>query len=155
MKSWAEFKHENPELAMIGRRLIFQHRPQVGYVFLATLRKDGAPRLHPISLILFEDQLYIVVPNTSPKCSDLLRDGRFALQAFPPPKNEPNEEFYLAGRAVHIQQESTRQALATSAEIQVYDNEILFELQFDRAMYTRLVNQGTPDEHPEHHKWQA
>ena len=103
MKAWAEFKHENPELAMVSRRLLFQIRPKVGYAFLATLRKDGAPRLHPVSVIIFNDQLCVLIPTTSPKCSDLLRDGRFAMQAFPPPKNEQNEEFYLSGWAESIQ----------------------------------------------------
>jgi hypothetical protein len=153
MKSWAEFKHENPELAMHGRRLLFQTRPMVGYAFLATLRKDGAPRLHPISIVLFEDNLYILIPKHSPKCSDLLQDGRFAMQAFPPAKNEPGEEFYLSGMAHTILDAYTRQALIDTTGVQVEENEVLFELRFDRVMYTRLENPGTPLEHPVHHKW--
>jgi hypothetical protein len=46
-------------------------------------------------------------------------------------------------------------ALIADTEIQADESEVLFELLLDRAMYTRLVNQGTPDEHPEHQKWQA
>ena len=153
MKSWAEFKHENPELAMIGRRLLFQSRPKVGYAFLATLRKDGAPRLHPVSIVLSNDHIYVLIPPSSPKCSDLLHDGRFALQAFPPPKNEQNEEFYLSGVAESIQDPSTRQVFITDTEVQVEECEVLFELLFDRVMYTRLENQGTPLERPVHQKW--
>lgn len=155
MKSWAEFKRENPELAMIGRRLLFQSRLNVGYVFLATLRKDGAPRLHPVSIILWNDRLYVLIPTSSPKCADLLHDGRFAMQAFPPPNNEPNEEFYLSGCAGAIKDINIRQALIRETAIKVEETEVLFELVFDRAMYTRLENQGTPDEHPVHHKWHA
>jgi hypothetical protein len=88
MKSWAEFKHENPELAMYGKRLLFRLHPQVGYAFLATLRKDGAPRLHSVSLVTSNDHIYVLIPPNSPKCSDLLLDGRFAIQAFPPPNND-------------------------------------------------------------------
>jgi hypothetical protein len=155
MKSWSEFKHENPQLAMYGKRLLFQSRPQVGYAFLATLREDGAPRLHPVSLVLSNDHLYLLIPPSSPKCSDLLRDGRFAMQAFPPPDNESNEEYFLSGSATSIQDPALRQALIADTDIKVEQNEVLFELLFDRAMYTRLVNQGTSDEHPEHHKWHA
>ena len=154
MKSWAEFKHENPELAMYGKRLLFQSRPQVGYAFLATLRKDGAPRLHPVSIVISNDHLYVLIPPSSPKCSDLLHDGRIAMQAYPPSNNESYEEFYLSGCAVSIQDPTIRQALITDTEVQFEESEVLFELLLDRAMYTRLVNQGTPDEHPEHHKWQ-
>jgi hypothetical protein len=153
MKTWAEFKHENPELAMIGRRMFFQSRPQVGYAFIATLRQDGAPRLHPVSVVLFDDRLFILIPPTSPKCADLLRDGRFAMQAIPPPNNEAGEEFYLSGQAATIPDSSVRQALITGLEIRVEPEEVLFELLFDRAMYTRLENQGSPLEHPVHQKW--
>ena len=153
MKSWAEFKHQNPELAMIGRRLLFQSDPRVGYAFIATLRQDGAPRLHPVSVVLFDDRLFVLIPPSSPKCSDLLRDGRFALQAFPPPNNEAGEEFYLSGRAETIPDPTTRQALITDLGIKVGQEEVLFELLFDRAIYTRLENQGSPQEHPVHQKW--
>jgi len=155
MKSWAEFKRENPELAMIGRRLLVRSHPNVGYAFLATLRKDGAPRLHPVSIVLWNDRLYVLIPTSSPKCFDLLHDGRFALQAWPPAENEQNEEFYLAGCAQAINDEAIRQALIADTAIQVDEGELLFELLFDRVMYTRLENQGTPDEHPVHHKWRA
>ena len=155
MKSWDEFKHENPELAMTGRRLLFQSSPHIGYAFLATLRKDGAPRLHPVSIILYNDHLYVMIPTTSPKCADLLHDGRFALQAFPPPENESYEEFYLSGCALTIEDISLRQALISDTHIKAIENEVLFEFHLDRAMYSRLVNQGTKDEHPLHQKWHA
>ena len=155
MKSWDALKHENPELAMIGRRLLFQSQPHVGFAFLATLRKDGAPRLHPVSIILSNDHLYVMIPTTSPKCADLLRDGRFAMQAFPPPDNESYEEFYLSGYAGAIEEISKRRRLISDTQIKAGEDEALFELHLDRAMYTRLVNQGTPDEKPMHYKWLA
>jgi hypothetical protein len=52
LKSWQDFSAEEPEIAMLGGKLLFRLRAQIGYAFLATLRKDGAPRLHPISVIL-------------------------------------------------------------------------------------------------------
>jgi hypothetical protein len=155
MKSWDVLKHENPELAMIGRRLLFQSQVHVGFAFLATLRKDGAPRLHPVSIILSKDHLYVIIPTTSPKCADLLRDGRFAMQAFPPPDNESYEEFYLSGCAVAIEDISILQRLISDTQIKAGENEALFELLLDRVMYTRLINQGTKDEQPMHQKWIA
>jgi hypothetical protein len=155
MKPWDALKHENPELAMIGRRLLFQSQPHVGFAFLATLRKDGAPRLHPVSIILFNDHLYVMIPTTSPKCADLLRDGRFAMQAFPPQDNESYEEFYLSGCAITIDAISIHKALISDTQIRVGENEALFELHLDRVMYTRLINQGAPDEQPMHQKWHA
>ena len=146
---------EDPELAKIGKRLLFQSRAHVGYAFLATLRKDGAPRLHPVSLVHSYDRLYVLIPPASPKCFDLKRDGRYALQAFPPQNNQENEEFYLAGRAAWIQELAIRHALIADTKIRVEESEVLFELLLDRAMHTKLVHPGTPGEYPMHRKWRA
>ena len=155
MKSWNEFSLEDPELASLGKRLLFQSGSHIGLAFLATLRKDGAPRLHPISLVFSNDRLYVLIPPTSPKCSDLIRDGRYAMQAFPPPRNDDNEEFYLAGRAERIHDLVMRQTLITDTKIHVQENEVLFEILLDRVMYSKLDKQGTPEEHPIHMKWRA
>lgn len=155
MQTWHEFSMEDPELAAIGEKLLFQIRPHVGLAFLATLRVDGAPRLHPISPVFSKGHLYVLMPPTSPKCSDLKRDGRYALQAFPPPKNDDNQEFYLAGRADRIHDLELRQALIVDTQIQVEENEVLFELLLDRAMYSKLEKRGTPAEYPLHKKWHA
>lgn len=155
MISWSEFIAEEPELAEIGKNLLLRSHAQVGLAFLATLRKDGAPRLHPVSLVFYKDRLYVLIPPTSPKCADLKRDGRYAMQAFPSPNNAENEEFYLAGRAEWIRDLSIRQSLITDTMVQVDESEVLFELLLDRAMYTRLINQDTPVEHPMHKSWRA
>ena len=155
LKTWYDFRNEEPELTKIGKKLLFSSRPHVGYAFIATIRKDGAPRLHPISIVLSKDHLYVLIPTTSPKCSDLLTDGRYALQAFPPVPNDENEEFYISGLATQIREREIRQALIDNTKIIVEDNEVLFELFLDRVMYTKLVDRGTPEEHPVHKKWRA
>jgi hypothetical protein len=58
----------------------------VGLAFLATVRSDGAPRLHPVCPVLSNDRLFVLITPASPKRQDLLRDGRYALQSFPEPK---------------------------------------------------------------------
>ena len=155
MKTWRDFSIEEPDFAEMGRKLLFTSRPHVGYAFLATLRKDGAPRLHPISVVIFNDHLYVIIPETSPKYADLLRDGRYALQAFPPVPNDENEEFYMAGRADRIQDAEICNTLIEQTKVNVEKNEVLFELLLDRVMYTRLMDQGTPQEFPLHRKWRA
>jgi hypothetical protein len=141
MKTWSVFSKEDPDFAEIGRKLLFPSRPYVGYAFLATLRKDGAPRLHPISIVICNDHLYVLIPTTSPKCTDLLRDGRFALQAFPPVPNNENEEFYMAGCVDRIQDPEIHKLLIEKTKANVEKNEVLFELLLDRVMHTKLVDQ--------------
>jgi hypothetical protein len=46
MVTWAEFTASEPKLAEAGRSQLFQFR--VGLAFLATVLRDGAPRLHPV-----------------------------------------------------------------------------------------------------------
>lgn len=153
MKSWDEFTIITPDLALAGKRLLFPTRAGVGQAFLATIRKDGAPRLHPISLLGWENHLYVFIPQSSPKCADLLRDGRFALQAFPPPDNSAGEEFYLSGVAVVIQDPVFCQSLIAEAGIRVDENERLFELFLERVMYTKLIDRNTESERPWHQIW--
>jgi hypothetical protein len=153
MKPWQEFSLEDPELASLGQHMLFQKKHCVGLAFLATIRKDGAPRLHPVSLVLSQDGLYVFIPTHSPKYADLRRDGRYALQAFPPPKNVEGKEFYLSGAAKLIRDPLIRQAIITKTGIDVAKNEALFELFMDRAMFTMLVDQGAPYERPWHRIW--
>jgi len=97
MVTWKEFAAAAPELAQAGRSLLNQFR--VGLAFLATVRADGDPRLHPVCPVLSGDRLFVLITPTSPKRHDLLRDGRYALQTFPQPK-PGSDEFSVTGRAL-------------------------------------------------------
>ena len=55
MLGWAEFQHVRPDLAEAGRRLLCQFG--VGLAFLATVRADGGPRLHPMCPLVTDDAL--------------------------------------------------------------------------------------------------
>src|ERR671931_1501443 len=84
MVTWKEFAASEPDPADIGRALLFQFG--VGLAFLATVRRDGAPRLHPVCPVLSRDGLFGLITPGSPKRDDLVRDGRYAVQTFPQPK---------------------------------------------------------------------
>ncbi len=155
MKSWKDFSLENLELSDLGKHLLLHTRQCVGLGFIATLRKDGAPRLHPVSLVFFDDHLYVFIPSKSPKCADLKRDGRYAVQAFPLPQNECGAEFYISGVAQRIVDPTIRRDIIRRTDMIVESDEQLFELFLDRAMYTTLVDQGTSNEHPSHLIWRA
>src|SRR5947199_2892146 len=98
MKRWSEFAAERADMAQAGRLLIYQFKVGLGY--LATVRKDGGPRVHPVCPVIANDGLYVFIGNRSPKLGDLLRDGRFALHSFPNP--EVDDEFYVSGRATRV-----------------------------------------------------
>jgi hypothetical protein len=93
MITWRAFADERPDLAEAGTGLLYQFG--VGLAFLATTRRDGAPRLHPMCPIQEGDGLYaFIVP--SPKRDDLHRDGRYAMHSFPTDDNE--DAFLVTGR---------------------------------------------------------
>ena len=81
MVTWKEFAAAEPDLAETGRSLLFQFK--VGLAFLATVRRDGAPRLHPVSPRFASGRLFVAVEHGSPKRFDLRRTGRYALHALP------------------------------------------------------------------------
>ena len=152
MVTWTQFAAAEPDLAETGRSLLNQFR--VGLAFLATVRKDGAPRLHPVCPVLSGGGLFVLIPPTSPKRYDLQRDGRYALQTFPQPK-PGSDEFYVAGKAVLIDDATTRAAILRDAAHMADASEIAFELRVDRVMHTRWEHVLTPQMRPVHRKWQA
>ena len=141
-----------PEMAEVGRSLLFQFG--VGLGFLATVRKDGAPRLHPVCPVLSNDHLYVLITPTSPKRYDLLRDGRFALQTFPQPK-PGSDEFFVSGRALVVEDSAARAAVFRDAKHIADASEVLFEFWIDRVMHTKWENVLTPQMRSVHRKWRA
>ena len=152
MVTWKDFAAAAPDLAQVGRTLLTQFG--VGLAFLATVRRDGAPRLHPVCPVLSGDGLFVLVTLASPKLGDLARDGRYALQTFPEPK-PGSAEFYLAGRARRIDDPEGRERILKDARHMAEASEIAFELLIERAMHTRWENPLTPQMRPVHAKWRA
>lgn len=152
MVTWKEFADAVPALAATGRALLTQFK--VGLAFLATVRKDGAPRVHPVCPVLSRDRLFVLVTPASPKRRDLERDGRYALQTFPQPK-AGSDEFYLAGKAVRVDDATERGAVLRDAKHQAHASETVFELLIDRVMHTRWENVLTPRMRPVREMWRA
>ncbi|HEX9819908.1 MAG TPA: pyridoxamine 5'-phosphate oxidase family protein [Methylomirabilota bacterium] len=152
MVTWSQFASAEPELAAAGRSLLQQF--SVGLAFLATVRRDGAPRLHPVCPVLSNDRLFVLITAASPKRRDLERDGRYALQTFPQPK-PGSDEFYVAGKAVLVDAAATRAAVVRDARHMTDPTEVLFELLIDRVMHTHWENVLTPQLRPVQRKWLA
>ena len=93
--TWAEFELAAPELAAKGKALLYQYGPPLG--FLATVRADGGPRVHPFCPIVAQGGLWAYILRRSPKGADLRRDPRFALHTLPP--KDIDDEFFVRGRA--------------------------------------------------------
>jgi hypothetical protein len=152
MVTWKELAAAEPDLADVGRSLLFQFK--VGLAFLATVRRDGAPRLHPVCPVLSSDRLFVLITPTSPKQHDLLRDGRYALQTFPQPK-AGSDEFAISGKAVLVEDSAERAEILRDAKHMADASETAFELWIDRVMHTSWENVLTPKMRSVHKKWRA
>ena len=59
MLTWKQFAVAEPKLAGAAQSLLYEF--DIGLGFLATVRKDGGPRVHPICPMFFEGSLYGVL----------------------------------------------------------------------------------------------
>ena len=139
--TWEDFAGLQPDLAGAGRRLLYEFG--IGLGFLATVRTDGGPRVHPICPIFTETGLYgLIVPG--PKLEDLRRDARYALhsETCPPPRQD--DAFYLTGTVRELSDADLRRRLDAQflAERDLsepwpgFDQQVLVEFMVGRCLLT-------------------
>ncbi|MDT5042104.1 MAG: hypothetical protein QOE51_3089 [Actinoplanes sp.] len=132
MTSWSDFSTAEPHLAAGIRALFQQYGPGMGY--LATIRSDGGPRVHPVSPVLTDEGLYCFIVD-SPKRRDLEADSRYALHSYPP--EESDDEAYLSGLAVPVVDVTVIARLADALNASSAVDWCLFELTVETAMLRR------------------
>ncbi|SCL16264.1 Pyridoxamine 5'-phosphate oxidase [Micromonospora rhizosphaerae] len=137
MASWSEFAADEPRLADEIRLLMQQYGPGFGY--LATVRPDGGPRVHPVSPVITDEGLFCFVID-SPKRRDLERDGRYALHSFPP--EETDDEAYVAGHARPVTDQARVARVAATGRAAPQVDWRLFEFTVDVAMLARRDQAG-------------
>ncbi len=158
MLTWAQFAVAAPDLATFGRELLDRFN---GGAFLATVRKGGAPRLHPIVAIVAADRLCFFANPQSRKFRDLIRDGRYVLHVL---IDRDDREFLVGGRAIALNHDRELwKTVARAAPYSVPDDRtetsegshFLFELTIDRAAMTTWYHPGQPDTRPTRRIWRA
>src|SRR3954451_23587051 len=132
MASWSDFAAADPSLAAAIRVLLEQYGP--GMAYLATVRADGGPRVHPVSPVFTDEGLYCFVV-ASPKRRDLARDGRYALHSFPP--EESDDEAFLTGRAIRVPHPVATAPPSEAWRAPPAVDWHLYELQIDTATLRR------------------
>lgn len=136
--SWQDFAGAEPELAAFGEK-----RFKNGPAYLATVRADGSPRVHPVTPIIGEGHLFLFMEPTSPKGHDLRRGSGYALHCSVSDNSGGEGEFRLTGHAVLTDDPALRE-LATQYGYQPRDHYILFELSVESAFSTTYPDGGQP-----------
>jgi hypothetical protein len=138
MATWDEFVAEAPELAAFA-----VERFNSGVAYLATVREDGSPRVHPITPIIGNGRIFVFMEPTSPKGRDLRRDGRYALHSLVTDQAGSAGECILRGLAVPVDDQETRRRAVEAASYTPADRYVLFELGIDGAIST-VYREGRP-----------
>ena len=108
MATWAEFEAAEPEFASRMRALMASRK----HLTMATLRRDGSPRISGTEIELAGGQLRIGSMPNAVKALDLRRDPRVAIHGptDDPPAGEPagwKGEAKVAGMAIEVESGST------------------------------------------------
>jgi hypothetical protein len=110
MASWAEIEAAAPELAARARALLDAHVNKT----LATLRRDGAPRISGSEILFHDGELWFGSMAGALKARDLQRDPRFALHSGSDDPPAWAGDAKLAGRAVEEADPARRAAVFAS-----------------------------------------
>jgi hypothetical protein len=98
MASWAELERIAPELAAALQGRFAAHK----HAMLATLRRDGSPRISGIETTFRDGELWLAMMPDSWKAADLRRDPRFALHAAPIDLDLVDGDAKVGGLAVEV-----------------------------------------------------
>ncbi|WP_069173086.1 pyridoxamine 5'-phosphate oxidase family protein [Streptomyces griseus] len=131
--SWHDFHAAEPVFADTVRKRFQQYKHHV----LATVRKDGSPRVTGLEVEFRLDHLWLGMMPNSRKAVDLLRDPRFALQANPgPDATMADGDVRISGRAVKVTDPGVRARFAE--EVTPPEPFLLFSAEPDEVVRTAM-----------------
>ena len=96
--SWKDLEAENPNLAKYGRQ-----RFGSGIAYLATVSKYGFPRVHPVTPIFQDNELYVFMYPTSPKGKDIQARHYYALHCQVENSDGGKGEFFVRGKGTLVE----------------------------------------------------
>lgn len=137
--TWREFEEGSPDLASLGASLLNRK-----IAYLATIRKDGSPRIHPVRPIVGDGDLFIFIDRRSPKRNDLLRDGGYAIHCSVFETNGLSSEFMISGLAQEVDDPGIRHRAVDLWGADVPDKYALFVFSIDRAIATEYTEEQKP-----------
>jgi hypothetical protein len=136
--SWAEFEAIAPELAEALQRRFAAHK----HALLATLRRDGSPRISGIETTFGDGELWLGMMPDSWKAADLRRDPRFALHAAPIDVDLVDGDGKVGGRAIEVTDAATVARYVAGLEQEFSPSDIdLFRIDLTDASLTRVQDE--------------
>lgn len=135
---WGQFEEQAPELAERIRLRFESHIHAV----LATLRRDGSPRLSGMEVPIRDGHLWLGMMPGSLKAADLHRDPRFSLHSSLDTEELPLGDARIDGQAVAATPEEI-DLFVTGHRMPIEDPDamVLFTARIYRATLTRVEGQ--------------
>ena len=110
MARWAEVASSAPDFATAVREVFDAHRHKT----LATVRRDGSPRISGIEASFIDGELWLGMMGGSRKALDLRRDPRFAVHSATVDPELTKGDAKIAGRVEEITDPATMTAVFTA-----------------------------------------
>jgi hypothetical protein len=134
--------------------------PRFAVSYIATVRRDGGPRLHPFCPILAGGRLFAAIPRSSPKGHDLRRDPRCVIHALPGPEDD---EFCVRAIASEVTADPAVRTLVCAVVaasgvggmIESVWHDPLFEFDLRQVDVARWLDIGQPGTRAIHQQWRA
>ena len=146
--TWMNFEEVEPEFASSLRDRFESHRHAV----MATLRRDGAPRLSGMEAPIRDDHLWLAMDTSSRKADDLRRDPRFSLHSAPDHEDLLLGDARIEGRAVGALDEEVdlfikghRFPIEDESSIALFTADVIRAVLIRVEDNTLLVESWTPD----------
>jgi hypothetical protein len=170
--TWAQFEADAPDLVSFVERLwpgvLALNRnenppkgsPCFSVSYLATVRPDGSPRLHPFCPILAGGRLFAAIPRSSPKGWDLRRDPRCVIHALP---GHEDDELCIRAMARDVTDEAATRELVgrvvaksrVGGMIETASNDPLFEFDLEQIDIARWLDIGQRGTRAVRQQWRA
>jgi hypothetical protein len=149
MKSWDAFASAEPEMAEKARDLLYQRGDGEG--LMATVARNGIPRIHPLNVGVHDGRLLVFVQGHSAKARDLEANPVYAVHAHQDPTRP--DEFMVRGEARLITDAAIRQAAVDDWFFTVAESYPLYELLISQALLGERASAN--DWPPTYRSWRS
>ena len=129
MATWGAFEQEAPELAAFARERLAGR-----LAYLGTVRRDGAPRVNPVSPWIVGGGLFIRMYPGSAKVRSLERDPRYALHCSVEDADGGGGEVIVSGTARPVA--DPRRLAVANRDRSNPDRYVVFEFEVDDVLAT-------------------
>ena len=118
-------------------------RVEYHVMYLATVRKNGYPRVHPFTPFVASGRLFAFMEPTSPKGLDIQRNGVYSMHSLVTDMNGTNGEFTISGRAHLVTDPATRKLAVKGCPYTPKGRYICFEFKLEGCITNTYVD-GVP-----------